>query len=232
MVDLSRSKITVTSPGAVSLSDVGGLDHIDHSRLTGGVLRTVSSDIVISNSWLDGVTLDCSDGGIGVASSKLTDTTWSSTQVCGVGVTNSQVAGPGSGTFMKLETGSYGATITGNTFTGWDTAVRIDTVDGLTMTGNTFRDNTTPVTTCDGLGCDVDGTISSNRFVDNTGTGLSLITVGQVHVGSNVALRNGGLGIDVAWSGLGTGLTVIDDGGNVARHNQAPQCIGVICASH
>ena len=138
----------------------------------------------------------------------------------------------GSGTFIKLDTGSAPATITGNTFTGWDTAVRIDTVNGLTMTGNTFRGNATPVTTCDGFGCAVFGTISSNRFLDDTGTGLSLITVGQVHIGSNVAVRNGGLGIDVAWSGLGRGLTVFDDGSNVARHNQAPQCVGVVCARH
>ena len=69
------------------------------------------------------------------------------------------------------------------------------------------------------------GTVSGNRFVDNTGPGLVLAN-GTWHIGSNVALRNGGLGIDAE----GPALTVIDDGGNVARHNQPPQCIGVVCA--
>ncbi len=45
-------------------------------------------------------------------------------------------------------------------------------------------------------------------------------------VGSNVAMRNGGLGIDAEAS---PGFTVTDDGGNVARHNQPPQCVGVVC---
>ncbi len=66
--------------------------------------------------------------------------------------------------------------------------------------------------------------MSDNRFVDNTGTGL-LLTSGTWHVGSNTALRNGGLGIDAE----GTGLTVTDDGNNVARQNQPPQCVGVVC---
>ena len=44
-------------------------------------------------------------------------------------------------------------------------------------------------------------------------------------IGSNTALRNGGLGIDAE----GPGLTVIDQGGNIARHNQPPQCIGLVC---
>ena len=66
--------------------------------------------------------------------------------------------------------------------------------------------------------------MSDNRFVDNTGTGL-LLTIGTWHVGSNLALNNGGLGIDAE----GTQLTVVDDGGNIARNNQPPQCVGVIC---
>ena len=44
-------------------------------------------------------------------------------------------------------------------------------------------------------------------------------------MGSNVAARNGGLGIDAQ----GATLTVIDDGGNVRRRNLPPQCIGVTC---
>ena len=66
--------------------------------------------------------------------------------------------------------------------------------------------------------------MSGNRFIGNTGTGLVLAN-GSWHVGSNTALRNGGLGIDAE----GPQVTVIDDGGNIAQHNQPPQCIGVLC---
>ena len=62
------------------------------------------------------------------------------------------------------------------------------------------------------------------RIVFSAATGL-LTTFGIWTIGSNTALSNGGLGIDAQ----GSALTVIDDGGNVARHNLPPQCVGVVC---
>jgi hypothetical protein len=113
-----------------------------------------------------------------------------------------------------------------NDFTGWGNAVTVGTFTQVSITGNTFRHNVNGIVGCGSVWCE-GGTITSNWFLDNSGTGLTLVA-GTWHVASNTALRNGGLGIDAQ----GAGLTVIDDGGNIARHNQSPQCIGVVCTRH
>ena len=117
------------------------------------------------------------------------------------------------------------AFVMANSFSGWSTAVTLNSGSGIEISGNTFRDNGTGVASCCSNGCTTNGSVTDNRFLHNSGAGLQL-TVGTWHVGSNVALRNGGLGIDAE----GPNVTVIDDGGNIARQNQPPQCIGVVCA--
>ena len=97
----------------------------------------------------------------------------------------------------------------------------------MSITGNTFVHNTNGVVGCTNPNGCAGGTVTGNRFVDNSGTGL-LLSGGTWTIGSNIALRNGGLGIDAE----GTQLTVIDDGGNIARQNETPQCIGVVCTRH
>ena len=229
-VNLSHSAIDVTSVGGTSVAyyfdSPPGIDRIESSRLDGGTLTNVSNgDFLISHSQLNGVNIECGDAGFAISHSRLVDTILSDTTDCSSTLTNDRVTGPGSGTFVRLLSFNFGASITNTVFTDWDTAVQIAGANDANITGNTFRHNGTGVA-CTERSC-IGGTVSGNRFIANTGTGL-LLTTGTWHVGSNIALRNGGLGIDAE----GTQLTVIDDGGNIARRNQPPQCIGVVCTRH
>jgi hypothetical protein len=222
---VSRSTIDVTDPSGVSVGasmDWNSSGIVD-SRLSGGGIDVTSANFTISNSRLSGVNMGCGDGNLTVVGSHLVDTVLSYALACGEVFDGDQVLGPGSGTAIDMQTDHYAAQVTNSLFSGWDTAVALDGADAALITGNTFRDNGSGVAVCASKDCGGAGTISDNRFVDNTGTGL-LLSAGTWHLGSNVALRNGGLGIDAE------GSTVIDDGGNVARHNQPPQCIGVVCA--
>ena len=148
---------------------------------------------------------------------------------CGENVTGNHFTGVGTGSAVELSSDLYtdghgDAFLTGNSFTGWSTAVTLSFGSGMVISGNTFRDNGTGIAPCTYLWCNASGSVTDNRFLDNTGTGV-LLTNGTWHIGSNTFLRNGGLGIDAE----GTNLTLIDDGGNIARHNQPPQCVGVVC---
>ncbi len=227
VVHMSRSTIDVTSPTGISVAHIETIssDQIDSTRFEGGTITMVLGDISMSNSRFTGVTVFCGgDGGFKISNSDLTDSTVSSESACDVGLDGDRIVGPGSGTAVNLD-GPSTLSITNNRFSGWDTAVEIANAYEFSITGNSFRHNGTGVATCTGARqCWVMGTISDNRFIDNRGTGL-LVTVGNVHIGSNIAVGNGGLGIDAE----GSPLTVIDDGGNIARHNQPPQCVGVIC---
>ncbi len=226
-VHMSHSTIDVTSPTGISVAHIQTIssDQIDSTRFEGGTITMVLGDISMSNSRFTGVTVDCADGGFVISNSELTDSTVSSGSECDVGLDGDRIVGSGSGTSVNLDNPDT-VSITNNRFSGWDTALEIDeALDGLSITGNSFRHNGTGVATCIGRRqCFDMGTISDNRFIDNRGTGL-LVTVGNIHIGSNIAVGNGGLGIDAE----GSPLTVIDDGGNIARHNQPPQCIGVVC---
>jgi hypothetical protein len=220
---VSHSRIEVTSPGGFSLlSALAGPSHVDSSRLVGGLVDTIAGGPMnISSSHLDGVTVACGDADVSITNSRLVGGGVLPAGACGYSLVDDRFIGPGSGVAVALGTSGFDATISDSVFTGWDTAISVGNVSA-TLSDNTFRRNGTGVVACPFPGCD--GTVSGNSFVDNSGAGL-VLTAGSWHVGSNVALRNGGLGIDAE----GPQLTVIDDGGNVARRNLPPQCIGVVC---
>ncbi|HYO58409.1 right-handed parallel beta-helix repeat-containing protein [Archangium sp.] len=67
------------------------------------------------------------------------------------------------------------------------------------------------------------GTVSDNRFLRNRGDGLRVMVPSTLTVFRNVAIDNTGWGIHAPG--------VIDGGGNVARGNDAGNCVGVVCAS-
>ncbi|RKG65988.1 right-handed parallel beta-helix repeat-containing protein [Corallococcus sp. CA054B] len=92
--------------------------------------------------------------------------------------------------------------------------------------GNTFFDNTggglilsdlpasTPVPLV--------GIVRGNQFLSNDGDGLRVLPPSTPTVLNNVALGNTGFGINAP--------TAFDGGGNVARDNDAGDCVGIICA--
>ena len=207
---------------------------IEGSRIEGGTIEPAENgDLGLSNSRLTGVTVACGDANISVSNSDLIASPVIRPYVdCDQTFRNDRFIGPGSGVGVALGNNNwkFPAAVTDSVFTGWGTAVELTTDSaGALLTNNTFRDNGTGVAGCTVWACGA--TVTGNRFLDNAGTGLS--TRGGVWtIGSNTALRNGGLGID-AEAGppppYGPAFSVTDLGGNVARHNQAPQCIGVVC---
>ena len=216
-VNLTRSSVTATG---VNVSSFGIFHSISDSRLVGGTIYSeVNGPIHISGSRLLGVTLDCGDASFTIVDTTILGGGGLSGGACSTLLQHDRFVGPGSGIGFEPGPG-YPMTVTDSVFTGWNTAVVVD--DQATITGSTFRDNATGVA-CTARYCE-GGTVTGNRFVANSGTGL-LLTTGLWHVGSNEVLRNGGLGIDAE----GPTLTVVDDGGNVARRNLAPQCVGVVC---
>lgn len=238
MVHLVHSTIDVTDPTGYSVAtseDYTPGVTIDSSRLDGGMIWLPDATVDISHSDLRNVTVACSNGNIAITDTRMIDSTVPDTSICNVTLSGDHIAGPGSGLFMPLWSYNFAASFTGNVFSGWTTAVQIGAADRLVISGNTFRHNGTGVLCA---GCEAGSTtgppspsvatVTSNRFIDNTGDGLQIAATQRSNwgIGSNVALRNGGLGIDAP---AGLGFTITDLGGNVARHNQPPQCIGVVC---
>jgi hypothetical protein len=164
----------------------------------------------------------CSDGDLDIARTALIRSPIRAS-VCTVDLDRNRVVGPGSGVGVDLSSSVFTSRITATTVTGWGTAVLVG-YGSAVITGSTLRQNGTAITCVTGP---CSGTIIDNSIRDNLGTGIELAT-GTWHIGSNTAVRNGGLGIHAE----GPGLTVIDEGGNVARRNQPPQCIGVVCTPH
>ncbi len=221
-VNLSHSRIRVTSPDGYNVLSALSPSSIGSSRLEGGVVSGgINGFIAIGNSRLTGVRMGCSDSYLGVQNTYVIGGGIGPGAACTYSLVDDHFIGPGSGVAASLGGAPYQTTVTGTSFIGWDTAITL--ADGsATITGNTFRHNGTGVASCTTSFCG--GTISGNAFLANDGAGL-VLTSGTWHVGSNLAARNGGLGIDAQ----GSTLTVIDDGGNVARRNLSPQCVGVAC---
>ncbi|QRK09331.1 right-handed parallel beta-helix repeat-containing protein [Archangium violaceum] len=67
------------------------------------------------------------------------------------------------------------------------------------------------------------GTVSGNRFLSNRDDGLRVLVPSTLTVSRNAAIDNSGWGIHAPG--------VIDGGGNVARGNDAGDCVGVVCTS-
>ncbi len=224
-VSLSHSRIQVTDPAGFSVLSAFVHSSIDASRLDGGhTFAIVNGDISFAGSSLHGVNVDCSDANVAIIGSYVVGGTVGPGSVCGYYLSGDHFIGPGSGVGATVGGYSYLATVTDTEFTGWDVGLVVNP-GPATITGNTFLNNGTGLTACTTSDCS--GTVSGNSFYGNQGPGLVLRS-GTWHVGSNVAARNGGLGIDAQ----NPALTVIDDGGNVARRNLAPQCVGVACAAH
>ncbi len=231
-IHLSHSTIQVTSPtGLAWFLALGPPGSIESSRIEGGEIEpAINSGLDISNSRLTGVTVWCSDASLTVEKSTLVSSPVVEPSACQENFNSDRFVGPGSGVGLWLASNFENdpASVTNSVFTGWGTAIEVYG-PGAVVTDNTFRDN--------GTGLDQDESIdgsctapfcvsnaTGNRFVDNSGPGLS-VTEGFWRIGENVAMHNGGLGIDAE----GPQVTVIDDGGNIARHNAPPQCIGVVC---
>jgi hypothetical protein len=82
-------------------------------------------------------------------------------------------------------------------------------------------------------------TVSFNLLDHNTGDGIELqplqptnvppsaVLFGPLVIGHNLTFRNGGAGVDVAWT-QGIPSKIVDDGGNIALFNGAT-CTGVRC---
>jgi hypothetical protein len=225
--NVNDSTITVTG---VSL--VTGGSTVDSSRLAGGTIDApVGGGVTIRDSHLNGVTGECGDVNFVVTNSRIDGGTLQGGGGCYMDLSGNRFTGPGSGVAVQFDVPfSVPSILADNTFTGWYTAVIVadDSNPSSMITGDVFRHNVNGILGCPGSGpfCE-GGTVIGNQFLDNSGIGLS-VSKGTWRIGSNTALRNGGLGIDAQ----GTNLTVIDEGGDVARHNQPPQCVGVVCSSH
>jgi len=223
---VTRSSIQVTDPTGYTVLGSSAGSTIDASHLEGGRILVIGGRIAIDGSRLADVAVSCSDGQIAISESRLTGGHIGGS-LCGYAVSANRFVGSGSGNAIEVRGMYFPTEVTDNRFTGWDTAIAVDAVPSsrfspATITGNTFRGNRVGVAGASGY-----GTVSANAFLDNTGAGL-VLRGGIWTVGSNLALRNGGLGIDAQ----GPTLTLTDDGGNVARRNQPPQCIGVVCSAH
>jgi hypothetical protein len=218
----------VTSANGTNVgTTVSEFSSVDSSRLEGGLVYTDSTALTVSNSYLKDVSMTCGESSFSVSNSRLVNDAVYDGPGCSQSYSDDRFIGSGSGVAVYVG-GGWPTHITGSVFTGWDIAVQVtefSTPDSF-ISGNTFRHNRIGVMSCTtGSSCPDSGfPVSANRFVGNTGTGL-VLTEGTWHVGSNTFLHNGGLGIDAE----GSQLTVIDDGNNIARHNQPPQCIGVVC---
>jgi hypothetical protein len=218
---IDHTHITVTSTAGYSaFLSAGVRGTIDSSRLDGGLVLNADAPLTISDSRVTGSTFRCGDTGVTITTSHLIDSPVSG-EACGFSFDGDHFDGPGSGTGIATGASNFSISLTNSVLSGWDTALLVGAP--ATITSDTFRQNGTGVSATS-LFPTEPGTASGNRFVDNSGTGL-LLTSGTWHVGSNTALRNGGLGIDAE----GATLTVTDDGHNVARHNLPPQCVGVVC---
>jgi len=224
-IRLFSSTITVTDPTGINVDAIGQATTAQSSRLSGGqVFSTLDGPLTISDSRLSDVTVSCSVSNIEVTATKLVNSSVAATD-CGETISGDQFFGPGSGTGVIVDSDVGDASVTGNTFTGWDVGIGLSNGGAILIANNRFRDNVNGIAPCSGPSCTASGSVTGNRFIGNSGTGL-LLSTGTWDITSNVAVHNGGLGIDAE----GAGLTVIDGGGNVANGNLAPQCVGVVCS--
>jgi hypothetical protein len=209
----------------------------DHSHLFGGSVGFLGRTLTLTDSQMRNVSIGCTQGVVQASGNLFLDSTLGLFQCEG-----SVVAGNG---FLRQFAGSSAAInvregaapnfpdtrIEQNIFVGATAGVFVGgPVTQFDVTRNIFWANQDGmVVDCGGANIctqvPITGSASANLFLANSGEGLR-VRDGSWHVGSNVAVINGGLGIDVA----GTNATPIDDGGNRAMGNAAPQCVGVACS--
>ena len=150
-------------------------------------------------------------------------------------ITNNAVAnavgcGDGCGFGISLEMGS-GNLIVGNVVTGsLVNGIRVSNFfPDTAAVGNVVRGNLVTGSSRDGIADGVEGeapttgtVVADNLVRQSAGTGIHVAGV-RATVTANIAVRNGGHGIDAV---AGT----LDGGHNQARGNHtSPQCVGVIC---
>ena len=225
-VDITSSSITASGQN-VYQSEA----NITGGRLTGGSIESPTGiGIHIQHSHLNAITGVCGDTNFAVVDSTVSGGTILGGGGCYMDLSGNRFAGPGSGTAVDLNTPfSVPSVVSDNTFTGWAVAVVVRGPSSFSITDNTFRHNINGVVGCTGLGCE-GGPRDRQPVRGQLGTGLSM-GAGTWTIGSNTFLRNGGLGIDAVESQPGY-LHITDAGGNVARGNLAPQCVGVVCTTH
>jgi hypothetical protein len=132
---------------------------------------------------------------------------------------------------LMTENFQGGVTIDDNQFVRCDVGVRLTGMVGpISVQRNNFIENTTSGMVFDQPRGKLNLTIADNRFRRNgdglVGGGTARTEVPwSMTVARNLAIGNTGRGISVS--------NVIDGGGNVGRANGvAPDCVGVVCATH
>ncbi len=228
-VAVDHSTISLTGEGGYSLASVDAT--IATSRIDGGQVFTPGGTVEFNHDQLMGVSDRCGDANFVVTDSRVFGGQLSGIDgLCWMDLSGNRFVGPGTGTAVVVPSFSAAAVVTGNVFTGWGTAVTMPGYAPITLTDNVFRGNGAGFVGTNTGG----GTATDNQFLDNAGVGLS-VSQGPWTIGSNTALRNGGWGIDAEAGpppSYGPAFGLTDLGGDVARANQPPQCIGVVCTSH
>lgn len=121
----------------------------------------------------------------------------------------------------------FPVTIDGNRFTGWDVGVSLSPyARGITVTDNRLDHDGVGITaaTCAPQDEPSSGSITGNTVSHNTGDGISL-GCGTWTVGGNRMVANAGLGFEADATAV-----ITDAGGNVAKQNAEPQCVGLVCS--
>jgi len=206
--------------------------HIGNSQLRGGSLDASQDTGVwgVDSTFTDIGPVACSESYVSMERSRLVNTSFSFQAECGGSFEDNTFRSTSGGVALSLISRSWPGTfpISGNRFSGWDDAVLIGAYFERTeITGNRFEHNVTGIRASASPGptpdCSIgsDGVIRNNTLVHNSGDAVALC--GQWAVGGNRVLSNGGLGINAA------GAQITDEGGNIARGNAEPQCVGVIC---
>jgi len=216
------------SPGLTVRNEI----HISNSQLRGGSLD-VSQDThlhAVESTFTNISSFECSESSVRIERSRLVNTSFSFQAECGGSFEDNTFRSTSGGVALSLISRSWPGTfpISGNRFSGWYDAVLIGAYFERTeITGNRFEHNVTGIRASASPGptpdCSIggDGVIRNNTLVHNSGDAIALC--GQWAVGGNRVLSNGGLGIKAA------GAQITDEGGNIARGNAEPQCVGVIC---
>jgi len=219
VVNLDSS--SVKSTGAALQSSLGGEMYVRHSQVSGGTIYQGSNTHVgVADSTLKEVRIYAVDGFIGIERSLMVDTSVSLV-VTGGSFNDNVIRSTRGGVAFDDGSGGYATSFEGNRFSGWDNAIQIASSSSrVDITNNRFDHNVTGILTqCSS------GAIRSNTLRSNTGDAI-VLGCGQWAVGGNRMFSNGGSGINA------TGLVqVTDEGGNIARGNAEPQCVGVVCLS-
>ena len=234
VVNIDGSSVTSTgiAIGDDPRSEARDRIHVTNSQLRGGSMSlSQDSGLVGEDSTFANIgSVACSESYVSMARSRLVNTSFSFQAECNGSFTDNTIRSTSGGIALNLISRSWPGTfpVSGNRFSGWDEAVVIGVYfERAEITGNRFEHNVTGIHASASPGptpdCSAgdDGVIRNNTLVHNSGD--AVVLCGQWAVGGNRLLSNGGVGIAAA------GAQITDEGGNIARGNADPQCVGVVC---